>query len=115
VTLRLIPGGRGGGDEDYEVLPREQSLELARDMLARLHGARLTALEPTHGGICDDCKHTVAVRWQYGRVVVCRRCVLSRMGGAAALTRTPTSLNFSERSPIAEDFGRTARGEETSA
>jgi hypothetical protein len=104
--LRVI-FGEGGDDEredEYEVLPREQSLELARAMLDRLHGIALTKREPTEGGICDDCKHMVAVRWRFGRVVLCRRCVLLRMEGATALTRTEVGLDVSERSPVAREY-----------
>jgi len=75
---------------------------LALDFLR--HGAKLTTRQPTDGGVCDDCTHTVAVRWTFGRVTVCRRCVLSRMGAAAAITRAEPGLDVSERSQVAREY-----------
>jgi hypothetical protein len=91
-----------------ETLTREESLEQARQMLDRLHNAPLTRREPTDGGVCDDCKRTVTVRWTFGQVTVCRRCLLLRMAGAEALTRTPSTLDVSENSEVVEDAGRLA-------
>ena len=106
--LRLVrghlDGGRSDVHRDYEALPVEESARLARGLLERLHGAKLTKRKPTDGGVCDDCKHTVAVRWTFGRVTVCRRCVLSRMGAAAAITRAEPGLDVSERSQVAREY-----------
>jgi hypothetical protein len=96
--LRHIRGGAGD-----ETLTRDESLEQARALLDRLHEAPLTRGEPTAGGPCDDCGRTVAVRWGFGQVTICRRCLLDRMHGAEALTRTPATLDVSEASPVADE------------
>jgi hypothetical protein len=68
-----------GNGEPYEVMPREQSLARAREQLERLGGLQVLEHEPTDRGECQDCKRHAPMRWRYGRVEVCRRCLLWRM------------------------------------
>jgi hypothetical protein len=86
--LRLI---FGGGAEEYEVLPREESLVLGRQVLERLYGAgdAVTGVPDVppdrcdiHSrfayGLCEECERKALARFRYGSYELCRACVRRR-------------------------------------
>jgi hypothetical protein len=108
-TFRLLFGGADiGEDIGRPVATREESVTACRQILERLHDLPPTTREQADPGVCDDCKHTFdAPRWRFGKVTVCRRCLLRREAGAKALTR-PDAPDFGEHSQVVDDVARLA-------
>ena len=97
----------------YTPLPAAESLKHARHALELLDGAPVIDREPADAGACEDCDRQVAIRWRYGNVTICRRCLLHRHRAATAHTagydtsETATRLvGVGSNSRVAENVAR---------
>lgn len=99
MKFKLIPGGLGHGrddGDDYEPLPREESLVLARELLERLYSGptpfSCPDVEPDRCdvstraayGLCDECGHRAVARFRFGAFVLCRACLRLRRNAEGA-------------------------------
>ena len=93
TPLRLIFGGGGDDEDEYEVLPPEESLAHARHVLARLYGAgetgapdvapdRCDVRTRVHFGLCGECGRRALARFQLGAYQLCRECLRRRRNAA---------------------------------
>ncbi len=63
---------------DYEVAPREHSMEQARLVLDQLYGTHTKQFPVVDDGPCEDRCGRTGIRVRFGRFAVCRACALCR-------------------------------------
>jgi hypothetical protein len=98
--LRLILGPKGDGSDDYEALPREESLVEARKMLDRLYGMGGSPDVPPDRcdvhrrfayGLCDECNRKAIARFRWGAFALCRDCLRQRRNVARLVGEGPST------------------------